>query len=511
METEIKYKRTIFLFRRDFRLIDNLGLIKACQESEVVIPVFIFDEKQCVAEKNSYFSHASAQFMIESLKMLNEQLNRLGSRLFYFFGSYPTIFERVLDEVKPEAVYLNEDYTPFSIKRDQSIKLMCESKEIAFQSCNDIMLVEKGTVLKKDGTFYTDYIPYYVAAAKVSVPRPVIEVYKNFLDKNENFIIEFKEDPKMFYEHQEGINSLPGRVNAFRILNNMILFADYAKDRNLADKPTTEVSSYLKYGNISIRELYWAIADSLGKKHDLIRQLYWRDFYYNVLWFFPEAVYDSYWPQFRELSWEHNEVWFEAWKHGKTGYPLVDAAMRCLAYTHYLPNSLRLSASNFLAKVLGLDWRLGQRWFANLLVDYDLALNNGGWQWSASTGIVCQPYHVIFNPYTQSRTMDKECTFIRKWVPELRDVPTKHIQNWATHCHKYGHTNYPMPIVDFEDRKKYVINWYKELYHKEIPGTERKIHQRDIEEYDLVLLKEDMFENEMDEEENSNALMIDDF
>jgi deoxyribodipyrimidine photo-lyase len=513
METEKKYKRSMFVFRRDFRIMDNIGLLKATQDSEVVIPVFIFDERQCLVEKNAYFGHASVEFMIESLDLLDKQLQEVGSRLFYYFGSYPDIFTKVLDEVKPEGVYVNEDYTPFSIKRDQEIKALCTAKGVGFHSYNDIMLVEKGVILKADKTFYTDYAPYYVKASKIPVPRPNLEVPKNFIPKTEKFESEFVEDKKKFYEPQPGVTIRAGRENAYKILDNMGAFLDYAKTRALADKPTTQISTYMKYGSVSIREVYWAIVDNLGKKHDLIRQLHWRDFYYNVLYFFPDAIYDAYWPQFRDLEWPENEEWMEAWKWGKTGYPLIDAAMRCLNTTHFIPNSLRLSVSNFLAKVLCLDWRYGQRWFANQLLDYDLALNNGGWQWSASTGAVCQPFNVVFNPYSQSQTMDKDCNFIKEWIPELKDVPAKHIHKWPDHYQKYGETGYPAPIVDFEGRKAFVVTWYKALYSREIPGASKKVHQKVFIDPDTVLLKEDMFENEIGEGEGMKEkfLEIDDF
>jgi deoxyribodipyrimidine photo-lyase len=336
---------------------------------------------------------------------------------------------------------------------------------------------------------------------------------KNFALKTERFESEFVEDKKRFYEPQSGVTIRAGRANALKILDNIGAFLEYAKTRALADKPTTQVSVYMKYGNVSIREVYWAIVDTLGKKHDLVRQLHWRDFYYNVLYFFPDAIYDAYWPQFRNLEWPHNEEWLEAWKSGKTGFPLVDAAMRCLNYTHFIPNALRLSVSNFLAKVLCLDWRLGQRWFANQLLDYDLALNNGGWQWSASTGAICQPFNVIFNPNSQSLSMDKDCNFIKEWIPELKDVPPKHIHRWPEHYQKYGETGYPEPIVGFEKRKEFVITWYKELYTREIPGASKKMHQKIFIDSDTVLLKEDMFENETEDEEvvKEKPIEIEDF
>ena len=294
METEKKYERTIFLLRRDFRLVDNVGLSKAYQESKEVVQVFVFDERQCVKENNPYFGHSTVEFMVHGLELLDKDLRCFGSRLYYFCGSYPTIIDKLFLEVKAQAVYVNEDFTPFSIKRDLEIKSRSELKNIDFHSYNDIMLVEKGKIKKKDGPFFSDFIPYYMEASTYPIDRPTSDTLKNFISGDALFPSEFKGNIHDFYEPQEEVTIRAGRHLGLQILENITQFADYAKARAFADKPTTKISPYLKYGNVSIREAYWKIVDVLGKKHDLARQLFWRDFYYNVLLYFPDAIFDAY-------------------------------------------------------------------------------------------------------------------------------------------------------------------------------------------------------------------------
>jgi len=271
-------------------------------------------------------------------------------------------------------------------------------------------------------------------------------------------------------------------------------FKDYAKVRVYPTKDTTKISAHTKYGTLSIREIYWVIADRFGKQHDLVRQIFWRDFYYNIMYHYPETVYDSYVSQFRKITWPHEEEWFTAWKEGRTGYPFIDAGMRQLKLTSYFPNVMRLAIANFLVKILLIDWRKGQLYLANTMLDYDVAQNNGGWQWAASTGAFKQPFDVIFNPWVQSLQYDKDCTYIKKWCPELTDVPAKHIHNWENYYHLYPHIDYPKPLVNFEERKKEVLEWYKNFGVG--AGKPTGVDINNVEIY------EGMFEGEEDLEEH---------
>jgi deoxyribodipyrimidine photo-lyase len=224
------------------------------------------------------------------------------------------------------------------------------------------------------------------------------------------------------------------------------------------DKPTSELSSYIKFGCISIREVYHIFRSN----RDFIRQLFWRDFYANILFSFPYVLGSAMKPNYNKISWHHNSKWFNAWCNGVTGFPIVDAGMRQLNETGYMHNRARLIVSSFLVKTLLIDWRYGERYFAKTLVDYDVANNNLNWQWSASTAVDSQPYFRIFSPWKQSVDYDKDCEYIKKWIPELLEVPNKDIHNWYKSCEKYKNKiKYPKPIVDYDIMRKEILNVYK--------------------------------------------------
>jgi deoxyribodipyrimidine photo-lyase len=207
--------------------------------------------------------------------------------------------------------------------------------------------------------------------------------------------------------------------------------------------------------------VYWAIVDKLGMTHDLVRQLYWRDFFAIIIMAFPEIYDESYLLHFRGLEWIKNDAWFHAWETGKTGYPLIDAAMRQLNTTGYISNIMRLIVANFLSKLLVIDWRDGEKYFGRKLLDYDVALNNGGWQWAASTGYICLPYTKTYDPRVQSRICDLDCAYIKTWVPQLKDVKPEHIHNWETFHPEYPGVDYPKPIVPFDEQKEIAKKIYE--------------------------------------------------
>jgi len=466
MENNKEFDVSLFIFRRDHRLIDNNGLNAACNRSKTVIPIYHLNPVQVEPEKNPFFGHASVQIMSESLDDLNQNLQEIGSRVFYFEGELEKAFNDIIDETKPQAIFVNEDYSPFSRERDAKIAKICEEKGIKFFSHHDLMLIEKGKVIKNDGKFFTQFTPYFLKASKIEVPRPFTHMPKNFMSKDIEFPSEWKGSLHQLYIPNPKIECHGGRKNGILALDKLSTFKDYAKNRIYPFSNTTRVSAYAKYGAISIREIYWTIVDRLGKKHDLTRQLFWRDFYYNIMYFFPETVFNSFVPQFQTIQWPYDEVWFTKWKEGNTGYPFIDAGMRHLKSTNYFPNVMRLVVANFLVKILLIDWRKGQMYMARMMLDYDLAQNNGGWQWSASTGAFKQPFDVIFNPWIQSVQYDKECLYIKKWCPELKDVPPAHIHNWEQHYQDHPDIDYPKPIVIFEERRKEVLTWYSQFYTK---------------------------------------------
>ena len=245
-------------------------------------------------------------------------------------------------------------------------------------------------------------------------------------------------------------------------MKNISKFRDYDEKRNLLTYETTQLSASINFNVMSIREIYALCKSKLGKNSALINELYWRDFYYNILYFYPHVLKGSFKPKYDNIKWKNDKKMFKRWCIGETGYPVVDACMRQLNTTGYMHNRGRMIVSNFLIKNLWIDWRWGEKYFATKLTDYNISANNGGWQWSSGGGTDAQPYFRIFNAWTQAQKFDKECVFIRKWVPEMRQVPVKDILNWGTAYAKYHRTiDYPGPMVDHAKTRKDAIAFYK--------------------------------------------------
>ena len=237
--------------------------------------------------------------------------------------------------------------------------------------------------------------------------------------------------------------------------------AHYAQTRNDLAKPTSQLSAYIKFGNVSIREVYKAFRS----KRDFIRQLFWRDFYAGVLYAFPRVLGHSLKPKYDKIKWHHNERWFQAWCRGETGIPIVDASQRQLLHTGWTHNRGRMISSSILIKILLIDWRKGERFYAENLVDYDVASNNAGWQWSSGGGSDAQPFFRYFNPYLQSENYDSDCEYIKRWIPELKDVPSKDIHDWENTWMNYKECGYPKPIVNYAEQKEISIKMYKDALY----------------------------------------------
>jgi deoxyribodipyrimidine photo-lyase len=285
------HKLSIFIFRRDHRLEDNTGLFHALRLSEQVVPCFIFDKAQIDRSRNSYFSDNCVQFMVESLKDLNKKLNLLGSRLFFFNGDMESTIKDIIDNVKPQALFVNEDVTPYSIKRDKLINTLCEQNKVKFYSFEDIMLLPKDKVLLQNGSFYQKFTPYYRSSQRFTIPKPEKNSFKNFFPEKEKIKneISFDEIDK-FYVYNPRLEVHGGRDEALKILQSMKKFKNYEVDRNLPSLPTTKLSAYNKFGCVSIREVYHAAKDEFGIECTLITQLFWRDFYYNVMYYYPHVL-----------------------------------------------------------------------------------------------------------------------------------------------------------------------------------------------------------------------------
>lgn len=458
--------KSIFIFRRDLSIVDNLSFIECYKKSDKILPIFIFTPEQ-ITSKNKYFSSNSFQFMLESLDWLNNELkNKYNSRIHFYYGENIDVLNKLLKKYKYNSIYFNIDYTNYAKKRDNEIKRFCNNNNINCITSENYLLNNIGTYLKEDGTEYQKFTPFKLNAMKITVPKPTIKKYnKNKFDKI-NFTLELKDFNK-YYTHNNNLALHGSRDNALNILKNIKIFKDYDKIRNILTQNTTNLSPYIKFGCVSIREVYHNFLKNLGKKNGLISQLYWREFYYYLTYYNQRLLEGkSLKEQYNKIMWGNNKKYFKDWTQSKTGFPIVDAGMMELNETGFMHNRARLITSNLLIKILNCDWRWGEKYFATKLVDYDPSVNNGNWQWSSGSGADSQPFFRIMSVKRQTESFDPECIYIKKWLPQLRDIPPKDIINWDTEYKKYKNINYPQPIVDYQKMRKEILKVYKKgLYN----------------------------------------------
>lgn len=449
------FDKGLFIFRRDLRLQDNTGLIYALKNANEVICAFIFTPEQI--DHNSYRSDFCLQFMLESLADLEEELEKKGGKLFYFFDKPEKIVEICIKQLGIDLVVVNRDYTPYSIHRDELIEKVCKDKNAAFKSFDDLLLHAPEDLLKNNGEPYSIFTPFYRNALKLPVPQPVQNRYNNY-SKNP---INFAEGSSLFnkilpdrHNAQRG-----GRKEALKILAKLSHFSQYDIERDYPSKDaTTHLSPHLKFTTVSAREVYSEIEKALGSFNALARSLYWRDFFSSIALYFPHVFKSAFHRKFDMLTWENNPTYFRNWCEGSTGFPIVDAGMRELNQTGYMHNRVRMIVASFLVKDLHINWQKGEKYFAQHLIDYDPAVNNGNWQWAASTGCDAQPYFRIFNPWAQQIKFDPECKYIKKWILELAHLDPKVIHNWFK---QDKGSEYPLPIVDHAVEAKKALAFYK--------------------------------------------------
>jgi deoxyribodipyrimidine photo-lyase len=454
------FQTTLFIFRRDLRLQDNTGLIYALKHSKQVIPCFIFTPEQ--VGRNPYRSVHSLQFMIESLEDLEEELKKRGAKLYLFYGRPQTIIRQCIEKLSIDAVFANRDYTPYSQKRDRLLEAECKKGGVAFKLFDDALLHIPEETCKKNHEPYLIFSPYYSHASHLKVEKPK----PNRIDRYFKGAIPFSRSSILFAEilPERSVTQAVrgGRRAANKTLQTLYRFSNYAEERDFpALHRTTHLSAYLKFTILSPREVYFAIVKAFSKQHPLIRALYWRDFFSSIALFFPHVFKGAFYEKFNRIKWNYDRSAFKKWCRGETGFPIVDAGMKEMNETGVMHNRVRMITASFLIKDLLIDWRWGERYFAQNLVDYDPAVNNGNWQWSASTGCDAQPYFRIFNPWTQQRKFDPDCAYIKQWIPSLRELEPKVIHRWfdeKTHslCPKY-----PPPMVDHEQQVKKALKAYR--------------------------------------------------
>ncbi|MGR3912081.1 MAG: deoxyribodipyrimidine photo-lyase [Candidatus Rhabdochlamydia sp.] len=449
------FKKSLFIFHRDLRLEDNTALLFALNHSETVIPCFIFTPEQ--VENNPYKSVKALQFMIESLEDLDEALHKNHSKLYLFYGKSHEIVARCIEELHIDAVFFNQDYTPYSQKRDAAIQAVCDDHHISCLSFEDLLLHPIQQTLKSDGSPYVVFTPFYHNASSFPVNLPDHTAFSHYYNKPISFA-----KTKAFYQSilpSRSTQQKGGRKEALNILTK--LKKGVVTTPIYLNQPVTHLSPHLKFTTVSVREVYFALKHSQQDHSSLIRSLYWRDFFLSIAFHFPHVFTSSFHQEFNNLKWKDDLDLFQKWCEGKTGFPIVDAGMRELNATGLMNNRARMIAASFLVKDLHLSWQWGEKYFAQHLIDYDPSVNNGNWQWVASTGCDRQPYFRIFNPWLQQKKFDPDALYIKEWIPELQEVPLSHIHTWYTSYNSYFDSSYPMPCVDHKRESQIALHAYQ--------------------------------------------------
>jgi len=436
----MKPQVNIFWFRRDLRLQDNAGLYHALKSNHPVIPVFIFDtnilnELEDKADRRVEFIHAA----LEELQML---LKKMDSSLEVYHGEPLSVYKTLLEKYTIEKVFTNHDYEPYALERDRAIAGLLKNNGVSLHTYKDQVILEKKEVVKDDETAYTVFTPYSSKWKAVLTgfhlkPYPTKKYFSNFYKQPATAIPSLAEI---------GFKTVDQPFPSKNL--NEELIKKYKAQRDIPSiQGTSRLGVHLRFGTVSIRQL---AAAGAALSETYLNELIWRDFYHMILWNFPHVGKGkAFKPQYDAIEWRKDNGEFGLWCNGQTGYPIVDAGMRELNATGFMHNRVRMIVASFLCKHLLLDWRLGEAYFAQKLLDFDLAANNGGWQWAAGSGCDAAPYFRIFNPYLQTKRFDPQLEYVKKWVPEFQEF------------------NYPKPIVEHEFARKRCLEVYGKALRKE--------------------------------------------
>ncbi|MBU2951750.1 DNA photolyase family protein [Tamlana agarivorans] len=424
-------KIAVFWFRRDLRLEDNVGLHHALNSGYKVLPIFIFDEEIISTLPKQ---DARITFIHDSLKDIDDRLKAIGRSLQVLKGKPLEVWGELISDYNIAEVFFNKDYEPYALKRDEGVKSLLKSHDIEMHAYKDQVIFEGDEVLKADQTPYTVYTPYKNLWLKQFDAKKHTKTYDcktseyNFLKLDINF-------PAL---ESFGFSESSIKVKAYNLddLNEY----DTVRDYPALDK-TSNLSPYLRFGLVSIRAI---VTHALNTNAVFLSELIWREFFMQILFHFPKVVTQNFKQKYDAVVWRNHEVDFKKWCNGQTGYPLVDAGMRELNETGYMHNRVRMITAGFLCKHLLIDWRWGEAYFAEKLLDFELASNNGNWQWAAGTGCDAAPYFRIFNPTTQIQKFDKNLEYIKKWVPEFQEL------------------TYPLPIIDHKEARERCLKVYRD-------------------------------------------------
>ena len=461
----------VWWIRRDLRLEDNQALSAALEAANQVIPLFILDP---FFEKSAYVSHKRLAFLWSGLHQLDADLRQRGSRLIVRQGRPQDVLAAVVAETGAGAIYAEEDFSSYAVGRDAHV-----ARAVPLQLVGGLVVHPPGTILKQNGTPYTVFTPFKKNAwLQRPLPRQSDLVSApSHLPTPGNILSEtLPTVPSLPHP----LAFLPGEDEAQRRLAAFAGdgIASYKQSRDIVSLPgTSQLSPYLRFGMISARQAVVtavsAIQQAKSKEarsgaETWLSELIWREFYVHILYHFPHVLRRSFRPEYDGIAWRNDPKEFAAWCNGRTGYPIVDAAMRQLTTSGWMHNRARMIVASFLVKDLLIDWRWGEKFFMQHLVDGDPAANNGGWQWAAGTGTDAAPYFRIFNPTTQAKKYDPEGSYIRRWLPELADVPHDYIHEpWTLPsldeavANREGGQQYPLPIVNHKSAREWTLAAYK--------------------------------------------------
>jgi deoxyribodipyrimidine photo-lyase len=423
----------IFWFRRDLRLEDNKALFESLQNGEAVLPIFIFDS--FILDQLPK-DDARVSFIHDLLANINTELQKKGKSLSVFFGEPIAIIEKLITENRIKSLYANRDYEPYARQRDKAIYELLQSHNIEFKSFKDQVIFEKSEVTKDDGLPYVVFTPYS-RKWKENFKKNQIQ-----FSASENHLDNISAHNYPFLSLEEiGFERSSIKVIPFDVSKNLI--QNYEATRNFpAVNKTSYLGAYLRFGAVSIRKI---VAIAIQEKNEtFLNELIWREFFMQILWHYPHTKNNSFRPKYDAIKWNNNEEEFQKWCEGKTGYPFVDAGMRELNATGHMHNRVRMIVASFLCKHLLIDWRWGETYFAQKLLDYEQSSNVGNWQWAAGCGVDAAPYFRIFNPTEQIKKFDKDLVYIKKWIPELNEL------------------SYPEPLVDHKLARERCLRVYKE-------------------------------------------------
>ncbi|MBY0414606.1 MAG: DNA photolyase family protein [Bdellovibrionales bacterium] len=469
-------KKALCWIRRDLRLHDHRALSEALKSAESVYIAFIFDSLILDDLTNRHDQRVS--FIMDSLKEIEEILRKKGSSLIVRYGDPRNEIPKIISEFNIDGLFFNRDYEPYAKKRDKEVEKILSNKNILVSNYKDHVFYEKHEIRNGSGEIYKVFTPY---------KNKWLETFQ----ANESLVPDYKINLKNLAQFENSKNVLihdwftdigmmpsdtffqGGTSKALSLLKDFRDDIDnYKEGRDIPSlEGTSKLSTYIRMGNLSLRDMIRVSLESSNVGHATwLSELIWRDFYHMILDAHPEVEDHCFRIEYDKIKWIGSTEHFQKWCDGETGFPIVDAAMRCLNATGFMHNRLRMVVASFLTKTLLIDWRKGERYFAAKLLDYDLAANNGGWQWSASTGVDAQPYFRIFNPFNQSEKFDPDAIFIRQWCPELNNFSNKSIH--APHDTEIGEQilakcfigkDYPGPIVSYKANRQEALEMYKKV------------------------------------------------